>query len=274
MCTVYVCMLKSGYEYKDSSIVPSCSGSTRMLTCLLSGQKEHNTNCSVSPRCSSSLFERENPSSISSLFSPASSSSSSNLKCKKGQELQSSQTAPSAGNSEDEHLKESSSQSYESSELQLEHLAATVVKQALNNALTVMDGQSQANTSECFSKLGDQPDCTGTVKSCECKVCLHSADGCRERLEGRKEKVQEDERGTGVEERTELLKKNWEVGRRGTNQENVLDICCHGICCHGSSPGLDEFKEFLRGTPGEKLFNLWMDIERLKSTQNRERKNR
>ncbi|CAK6967144.1 LOW QUALITY PROTEIN: regulator of G-protein signaling 22 [Scomber scombrus] len=39
-------------------------------------------------------------------------------------------------------------------------------------------------------------------------------------------------------------------------------------------PGLDEFKEFLRGTPGEKLLNLWMDIERLKAIQHRERKNR
>ncbi|CAJ1061447.1 regulator of G-protein signaling 22 isoform X1 [Xyrichtys novacula] len=41
-----------------------------------------------------------------------------------------------------------------------------------------------------------------------------------------------------------------------------------------SRPGLDEFKEFLQGTPGEKLLNLWMDIERLKTTQNRERKKR
>ncbi|KAI3361488.1 hypothetical protein L3Q82_013638, partial [Scortum barcoo] len=57
-------------------------------------------------------------------------------------------------------------------------------------------------------------------------------------------------------------------------EEHILDICCHGTCCHGSRPGLDEFKEFLRGTAGEKLLNLWMDIERLKATQNRERKNR
>lgn len=180
--------------------------------------------------------------------------------------------APSAGNSEDEHLQESSGHGYESSELQLEYLAATVVKQALNNALTVMDGRT--NTSECFSKSGDQTDCTSTVKSCECETCLHSADGCRERLEAREAKVQEDKRSTGVEQRTGGFKKYWEVGSSGTYQANVLDICCHGICCRGSRPGLDEFKEFLRGTPGEKLFNLWMDIERLKSTQNRERKNR
>ncbi|XP_056142931.1 regulator of G-protein signaling 22 [Lampris incognitus] len=38
--------------------------------------------------------------------------------------------------------------------------------------------------------------------------------------------------------------------------------------------GLDEFKEFLRGTHGEKLFHLWMDIERLKATQHLERKSR
>ncbi|KAM8871097.1 regulator of G-protein signaling 22 isoform 2-T3 [Spinachia spinachia] len=41
-----------------------------------------------------------------------------------------------------------------------------------------------------------------------------------------------------------------------------------------SKPGLDEFKDFLRGRQGEKLLNLWMDITRLKATQTQERKNR
>lgn len=250
------------------------------VTCLPSGQKEHiNIQRSESSRCFSSFSEPEIPCTFPSL-SP-SRPSSSYLKCEKTQELQSSQTelglyftAPSAGNSREQHLKESSGQSHKSSELHLEYLAAEVVQRVLNNALNTMDGQSQAHTSDGLSKSGDQTNCSSTGRSCECKVCQQSADGGRERLEGKKEKVREDERGSRVEEKTEWLKKNRVVERRGTDQENVLDICCHGTCCHGNRPGLDEFKEFLRGTPGEKLLNLWMDIERLKATQNRERKNR
>lgn len=236
------------------------------------------TKCSESPRYFSSLSEPEYPCTFSSLSSLC--SSSSNRKCEKTQELQCSQTefspyftAPPAGKSEDEHLQESSSKNYDSS-LQLEHLAAEVVKQVLNNALNVMDGQSQANTLDCFSKSADETNCTSTDSSCECKDRWCLADEGREKLEEKKEKVQEVRRGVGVEEKTEWFKKNWEVGSRGTDQKNVLDICCHGACCHGNRPGLDEFKEFLRGMPGEKLLNLWMDIERLKATQNRERKNR
>lgn len=236
---------------------------------VTSGKKEHiSIKCSESPRCFPSSSESEYPCTFSSL------TSSSKLKCEKTQELRSSQTAPSAGNSEDEHLKERSSRNYESTELQLEYLAAKVVKQVLHNALNVMDGQSQANSSDCSSRSGQQTNCASADTSCECKVCQHSADGGRQRLEGKTEKVQEGKRRSRVGEKTEWLKKNWEVGCQGTDQENVLDICCHGTCCHGNRPSLDEFKEFLRGTPGEKLFNLWMDIERLKATQNRERKNR
>lgn len=61
-------------------------------------------------------------------------------------------------------------------------------------------------------------------------------------------------------------------GRQG--QKNVPYNSSYGICCHGSRLSLDDFKEFLQGRPGEKTFNLWMDIERLRSVQNRERKNR
>ncbi|XP_044063073.1 regulator of G-protein signaling 22 isoform X2 [Siniperca chuatsi] len=259
--------------------ISSKQGSMRMhnVTFLPSGQKEHiKTKCSESSRCFSSCSEPENPCTFSSLSSLG--SSSSNLKT---HQLQSSQTeltlyftAPSAGNSEEQHLKESSGQNDESFEQNLEYLAAEAVQRVLNNALNMMDSKSQANTSDCFSKSGDQTHCTSTDRSCECKVCWHSADGGRERLEGTKEKVQEGKRGSGVEEKTEWFKKNRVVGSRGTDQENVHDICCHGTCCHGNRRGLDEFKEFLRGTPGEKLLNLWMDIERLKATQNRERKNR
>ncbi|XP_038568487.1 regulator of G-protein signaling 22 [Micropterus salmoides] len=236
-------------------------GSVRNATCLFSGQKEQiNTKCSESSRCFSSCSESENPYTFSFL---SSSCSSSNFKSEKTQELGNSQTelslsfaAPSAG------------QNDESSELHLEYLAAKVVHQVLNNALNVMDSQSQANTTDCFSKSGDQTNCTSTSSSCECKVCR------QDRLMGKTEKIQEDKRGSGVGEKTDWFNKKRVVGSRGTEQENGLDIYCHGTCFHGKTPGLDEFKEFLQGTPGEKVLNLWMDIERLKATQNRERKNR
>ncbi|XP_039973283.1 regulator of G-protein signaling 22 [Xiphias gladius] len=178
------------------------------------------------------------------------------------------QRKPSAGNSEMQYLKESSSQNFESSKLQLEYLAARVVKQVLNNALNVVDDQRQENFSDCFSKSGDQTNCTSTEEPCECKVYQHSANG----LEGKKERVQESKRGSGVD--AEWDKRNREVESRGTGQENVPDIRCHGTCCRDNRPGLDEFKQFLRGSPGEKIINLWMDIEKLKATQHKERKNR
>ncbi|XP_042278669.1 regulator of G-protein signaling 22 [Thunnus maccoyii] len=246
-------------------------GSFRMhnVTCLPSGQMGHiNTKCSESSRCSSSCSEPENSSS-----SLSSASFSSNFKCEKTQELRSPKaelslyfTESSAAAGEEQHLKESSSLNYESSELQLEYLAAKVVKQVLKDAVVMVDGQRRANTR-------DLTNCT-TDTSSECKGCQYSADEDRERLEGKKEKVQEAKRGSGREEKAEWDKKNREVGSRGTDQETVLDMCCHGTCYHDNRPGLDEFMEFLRGTPGEKLLNLWMDIERLKATQHRERKNR
>uniref|UniRef100_A0A3Q1B4K3 RGS domain-containing protein n=2 Tax=Amphiprion ocellaris TaxID=80972 RepID=A0A3Q1B4K3_AMPOC len=140
--------------------------------------------------------------------------------------------------------------------------------------MNVMNSQSQENTSECLSKSGHQTHCTNTDKPCECKVYQHSADQDRERLEEKVGKVQHDARGSEWEEKTDWEKKNREVESRGAYQQNVLDICCHDTCCYGNRPGLDEFKEFLRGTPGEKILNLWLDIERLKATQHRERKNR
>ncbi|XP_010891081.3 regulator of G-protein signaling 22 isoform X2 [Esox lucius] len=36
--------------------------------------------------------------------------------------------------------------------------------------------------------------------------------------------------------------------------------------------GLEEFKEFLKGSPGEKLLNLWVDVERLKTLAENKRK--
>ncbi|XP_062278372.1 regulator of G-protein signaling 22 [Scomber scombrus] len=239
------------------------------VTCLPSDRMGHiRTKSSESSRCSTSWSEPESFRTCSS-SSPA--SFSSNLKCEKTQELRSPRselslyfTEPSAAAGEEHHLKESSSLDYESSDLQLEYLAAKVVKQVLKDAAVMVDGQSRTNTKELTN-------CTSTDRSCDCQ---HSADEGRERLEGKKEKVQEGKGGSGREEKTEWHKNNREVGSRGAYREMVLDLCCHGSCCRDNRLGLDEFKEFLRGTPGEKLLNLWMDIERLKAIQHRERKNR
>nr|XP_057909548.1 regulator of G-protein signaling 22 isoform X2 [Doryrhamphus excisus] len=72
-----------------------------------------------------------------------------------------------------------------------------------------------------------------------------------------------------------LIKNTKEMSERRCSRgtETVQDICCHGTCCQGDKPGIDGLKEFLRGTPGGKLLNLWLDIERMKTIQNRERKN-
>ncbi|XP_020565606.2 regulator of G-protein signaling 22 isoform X2 [Oryzias latipes] len=53
--------------------------------------------------------------------------------------------------------------------------------------------------------------------------------------------------------------------------EEASAVCWH--CRGDGKAGLEEFKEFLRGTPAEHLLELWMDIERLKTTC-RDRKER
>lgn len=158
---------------------------------------------------------------------------------------------------------------FDSPEQQLVYLAAKVVKHVLKDAINAIDGESRAN-----SKTEDRTNCASTDKRCECKVCQQSMDEDSERLEGKKEKVQDGKRGSEWEEKTKWKEKKMEVGRRAIKQENVPDICCRGSCCHGRRPVLAEFKNYLRERPGEKLFNFWMDIERLKATQHGERKDR
>lgn len=132
-----------------------------------------------------------------------------------------------------------------------------------------MDGQSQANTSGCFNMSGDNACSTPTARgSREDSGCLLSASGVQGGLKVRDDTVQEDKRNTGVEGKVELQQRTCRVEGRSSQQENNLE------CCHSSRPGLDHFKEFLRGTQGEKILNLWMDIERLRCTQNEQRKHR
>ncbi|XP_074539818.1 regulator of G-protein signaling 22 isoform X2 [Halichoeres trimaculatus] len=163
-------------------------------------------------------------------------------------------TAPPAGSSEEQHPMKPGSPQVDSTKQQAEITAAEVVQQVLSNALNVMNRLSQTNTVGCPA---EQTHCGSTGRSC-----------------GRHERAEESQRDRGEEEKTNRPETKCEGGKWGTDQESALDICCHGPCCHGTRPGLGEFKDFLRGTPGEKLLHLWMDIERLKATRSRERKKR
>lgn len=184
--------------------------------------------------------------------------------CEEIQEPKCFRMLPPVGDSEEQCQKGRSNHGYRSAELQRERLVSTVDSRVFNNAATVMEGLNQTNTSADISRSAD---CTGLLGPCERQA---PAAGCREALEGREGKVQEDTGCVRVEERTRRL----EAGSGGPGQKYSPYICFYGICCHGNRPGLDEFKEFLHGRPGERTFNLWMDIERLKSARHRERKNR
>ena len=81
-------------------------------------------------------------------------------------------------------------------------------------------------------------------------------------MEEEEEEVEEETVAMEEEEYEDLAKKK------------VFDICCQGVYFYDGRQGLDEFKEFLKDTPGERVLHLWMDIERLTSTQHWERKDR
>uniref|UniRef100_A0AAZ3R8G1 RGS domain-containing protein n=1 Tax=Oncorhynchus tshawytscha TaxID=74940 RepID=A0AAZ3R8G1_ONCTS len=55
----------------------------------------------------------------------------------------------------------------------------------------------------------------------------------------------------------------------GSEEENDHDLEFYDVTAsiHGDRQGLGDFKDFLKGTLGEKLLHLWMDIERLKTLQ-------
>ncbi|CAI5663405.1 unnamed protein product [Oreochromis niloticus] len=237
--------------------------STHDLTCLTSLQKEQIIpKSSDSSRCYSSWSE---PESLCS-FPPLSSSGFSSAHLQSG-ELKSSQTelgvcSGLSSVSKEKHLKEISSLASHSPEQQSEYLAVQVTEQVLKDTINVTDSPNQADTCECFSKSGDQANCSSTDRSCKCDLNQHLNRGI---LEGEKERSQCGKRGCGWD------KKDQEEGSRATNQEDIPYICCNDTGFYGS---LDKFREFLQGTSGEKLLNLWMDIERLKAKRDKERKHR
>ena len=116
-----------------------------------------------------------------------------------------------------------------------------------------------------------QGPCEGWSRQGEQKEKMDGEPGRRELI---LEEGEEDVEEEIVEEEDEEVKEKMEEGYEDLAKKNVFDICCQGARFHGGRQGLDEFKEFLRDTPGEKVLHLWMDIERLTSTQHWERKDR
>ncbi|XP_055019838.1 regulator of G-protein signaling 22 [Boleophthalmus pectinirostris] len=148
------------------------------------------------------------------------------------------------------------SRSNDSTKFELECLAATLVKQVLNAAIRMMSGHNQANTSTCCNKSEKQQidDCIAIDCSTESKVQLRSP-----------------AKDHGPQERDDHSRKDFnEMGARQDQWNNGQDVGSRGNC--GKRWSL--FKEFLKGTPGEGLLHLWMDIERMKVTEVLERKKR
>ncbi|XP_036793911.1 regulator of G-protein signaling 22 isoform X1 [Oncorhynchus mykiss] len=69
------------------------------------------------------------------------------------------------------------------------------------------------------------------------------------------------------------LKEQQEEGE-GSEEENDHDLEFYDVTAsiHSDRQGLGDFKDFLKGTLGEKLLRLWMDIERLKTLQDDRRR--
>ncbi|XP_052363484.1 regulator of G-protein signaling 22-like isoform X23 [Oncorhynchus keta] len=67
------------------------------------------------------------------------------------------------------------------------------------------------------------------------------------------------------------LKEQQEEGG-GSEEENDHEFYDVTASIHGDRQGLGDFKDFLKGTLGEKLLRLWMDIERLKTLQDDRRR--
>ncbi|XP_054638052.1 regulator of G-protein signaling 22 [Dunckerocampus dactyliophorus] len=224
------------WAHKDITAVKGCVGIHHPVSSDRS-RKMH-TNCSESSRCSSNFSKR------SFCFS---SSSTSNLKCAC---IDTPETSAPSG---DKQLQE------EVSELHVDHLAEEVVKRVIEDALSMLTAQSQANATHLTHN-------TNTDRCCKCKAWSGAFD------EKQEEHFQEFQRSSGWKVQREC-EKTLSEGRWSRGLETDLDICCYGTCCQGNKPGIDGLKEFLRGTPGGKLLNLWLDIERLKTIQNGERKN-
>ncbi|XP_062321164.1 regulator of G-protein signaling 22 isoform X2 [Osmerus eperlanus] len=130
----------------------------------------------------------------------------------------------------------------------LDHLAASLVAEVLRDVGTEMD--DYLNLSEKRAE---------TTYEC----CIQS-----------EQRTVANRCGMGVSSEMDRGIKLKEGGRMGADQEHDLDAGFHVASIYGSRQGIEEFKAFLRGTPGEKMLGLWMDIERLKTMEDDDPKHR
>ncbi|XP_028326368.1 regulator of G-protein signaling 22 [Gouania willdenowi] len=164
-----------------------------------------------------------------------------------------SETGLSAIEEEQQHRKVSPDQILvlDCLEEQLEEVAAKAFKEVLEPTTDIIT-QTQANTSESFRLPGDQTNYCSTEKPRECQVYQVSEKANGERLMGKNDLYQDVNQASDSAGKTR----------------------CDGVSYYGDWISLDDFKEFLQGTPGEKLVNLWIDIERVKAIHSSARKSR
>ncbi|XP_043972253.1 regulator of G-protein signaling 22 isoform X2 [Gambusia affinis] len=133
-------------------------------------------------------------------------------------------------------------------EEQPEDFISKVVNQALKDAVDMLEGQKQAETSDSLSQ--PEPSRTGDQ---------HEANKDKAKLERKKSTPLNGTKSKS--DKPAKVKKSpvlrWQIS---SDDENRLSLY--------------EFKEFLRGTSGEKLLYLWMDIQTLTVLQTEERKKR
>ncbi|XP_037130690.1 regulator of G-protein signaling 22 isoform X1 [Syngnathus acus] len=139
----------------------------------------------------------------------------------------------------------------EASELDLQNLAAQIVHKVVDDAVFKLTAQNHKK-------------CTCIDKKCK---CMHWHCSVDENTKKSCKECQKWSRGNDICDGNKS-----KMSEASSETETVQDVCCHGGCHQGNQPGMDDFKEFLRGTTGGRLLSLWMDIERLK-TLNREREN-
>uniref|UniRef100_A0A3Q2YC76 RGS domain-containing protein n=1 Tax=Hippocampus comes TaxID=109280 RepID=A0A3Q2YC76_HIPCM len=103
------------------------------------------------------------------------------------------------------------------------------------------------------------PPSSSKDKKCKCIACQCPLD---ENIKEPCEECQKWSRGIEIIDDDDDERK---MSEGSSDFETPPGVCCQGTCHLGNQPGMDDFKKFLCGTSGGKLFNFWMDIERLKT---------
>uniref|UniRef100_A0A3Q3DZ95 RGS domain-containing protein n=1 Tax=Hippocampus comes TaxID=109280 RepID=A0A3Q3DZ95_HIPCM len=148
----------------------------------------------------------------------------------------------------------------EASELYLRDLASQMVQQVVDDAVFILTARTQDKTNDLTSSSSKD-------KKCKCIACQCPLD---ENIKEPCEECQKWSRGIEIIDDDDDERK---MSEGSSDFETPPGVCCQGTCHLGNQPGMDDFKKFLCGTSGGKLFNFWMDIERLKTVTG-ERENR